>query len=207
MYTEGKMKKIFILVIFTIFLSGCTNGYTTQSADIAEFVTKMSEKRMNIKEYSMSGTADYKVPKLNVPSISFESKVKQEKWKLKIDNTKGINEYYSDGNKLYVKTKNGYIQDNRPIPHSLDMLNPAKIMLIWDFDLNTNSKCPLVKAQLAKRITKKGMFKCRLIKFGDSESRYLYREACIDENTGIAVYFKQVANDKEMIINAKKFHI
>ena len=169
------MKKIIFLLFVCILFTACTNRNN--------YIDNLYNKRGN----NISYIINVKSPNKNNEYIYFKSYIKGDKWKTILSyngNTESIYTY-NGGDKLYNYNMRTNKLKQSPVPDDLrhdNALNLVAPIVYWKKPVGMSeldSQPMLVKT--SETINKQ---KCSMIKFGK------YREACISNETGLAVYHK-----------------
>ncbi len=169
------MKKAVLLLFACILFTACTSKNN--------YIDNLYHKRGN----NISYIINVKSPNKNNEYIYFKSYIKGDKWKtilLYNGNTESIYTY-NGGDKIYNYNMRTNKLKQSPVPEDLrhdNALNMVAPIVYWKKPVGMSeldSQPALVSTN--ETINKQ---KCSMIKFGK------YREACISNETGLAVYHK-----------------
>lgn len=168
-------KSIFLLILVSLFLTGCTND--------TNYINNLYQKRGD----NISYIINVKTLNKNNEYVYFKSYIKGDKWKTIITykNEENSKHLYNGGNKIYqynIKTgkhRESYVSDDMKQENALNIVGP---IIYWKKPVGMSLLDS--KPKLISTNTTINDRTCSMIKFGSQ------REACIDNESGIAVYHK-----------------
>ena len=186
------MKKVFLVFGALVLLTGCNKNYKT----VDEYNTAMDAVKSKVPAYTAEATQE-----VYGADLYYRTYIKGDKWKLEASMNGGksyMTTVLYDGSDLWTYSAHSVYAVKNPavemlgshmnpadIKNIIDMQNPVLSLINWRHVLTDKSSAldeDNVKF-VNQKVTMNG-FDCRMIDFGDG------REACINDNYGIAVYHK-----------------
>lgn len=185
------MKKLALLLLPVLLLSGCTKNYKT----VEEYESEMQAVR---KANSYIVEIKQQTP---MAELYYKSYVKGDKWKTELSMNNGASYMttvlydgvdllsYSSGTPYAVVNPAMEMVDDEDPEYKVALINsqnPVNPIFHWydDFSFVSNLTSAPNKGVFEDNKANKNGFDCRMIKFSED------REACVSDKYGIAVYYK-----------------